>query len=138
MTETDIHKIVKGWLANAGRILRIENTVSQGTVDAIIFYRGKSLMTEYKVIRHGKIKVRSFQISTAVDYTTYAVPNGQYNFFCASDAEPGISIYSVTQLMAAPYTMTATKEITISLKNITPKFILKNRAEFEAWLDQFT
>jgi len=138
MTESEIHKIVKNWLSNQGRILRIENTVSQGTVDAIIFYRGRSLMAEYKIIRSGKIKVRKFQLSTAVDYTTYAMPNSQYNFFCASDGTPGISVYSTAQIMNAPCTFTTNdKELMISLKNIIPKHILRNSIDFNAWLDQF-
>lgn len=137
MTESDIHKIVKDWLGNSGRVLRIENTVSQGTVDAILFYRGKSLMSEYKVIRSNKIKVRTFQLSTAREYVTYAMPAAQYNFICAGDADPGIGVYSVSDIWNAPYTPYGNKEVMISLKNVKPKFLLKNRQDFDAWLEQF-
>lgn len=138
MTEADIYKKIRPWvLEQGGRILRIENAVSQGTVDSILFYRGRSLMLEFKVIKSRKIKIRPSQISTAADYTKTAIPNDQYNFVCAEDSGLGIELYTMNELRHAPYTTTTTEGLVFSLKNINPAYVWSSNLDFVLWLKQF-
>jgi len=137
VTESDIYKVMRSWIIDYARILRIENTVSQGTVDAIIFYKGRAIMNEFKIIRAGKIKVRPFQIATAVDYTKFAIPDNQYNFVCGCDTDPGFSLYSVEDLRHASYTVIPSGELSIALKGIKPRAILRNKQECLNWITRF-
>jgi len=137
MTESDIYKVMRNWIIDYARILRIENTVSQGTVDAIIFYKGRALMNEFKVIRAGKIKVRPFQISTAVDYTKIAIPDDQYNFVCGCDSVAGLTLYSVEDLRYAPYTILPSKELSIDIKGVKSRVVLRNKQECLNWMTRF-
>jgi hypothetical protein len=137
VNETDIYKRIRPWAMSNGIILRIENSVSQGTVDSIMFYHGLALMMELKVMKARKIKVRRFQISTAVEYTKIAVPNSQYNFVCGSPDVIDIELYPVSILKNAPYTITSNDELSFSLKTIKPSWVWKNKHDFDEWLDQF-
>ena len=137
MTEGTIYSTLRHWYVDYGKILRIENTVSEGTVDVIMFYKGRALMMELKVIREHKIKVRRFQLSTAVEYTKYAVPQSQYHFACAGDGAVGIGLYTVEDISHAPYTVLSNKDLQFSLKGIKPKYVLKSKSELRTWLNQF-
>lgn len=137
MTESDIYKVMRSWIIDYARILRIENTVSQGTVDAIIFYKGRAIMNEFKIIRAGKIKVRPFQIATAVDYTKFAIPDNQYNFVCGCDSVAGLTLYSVEDIRHAPYTILPSGELSIDLKPVKARIVLRNKQECLNWMTRF-